>query len=235
MNVPGRQGSGSMGMLTVTAPGTTAGHLRVIPQPLYRRGQSRPVCGCETHLNDRGVPGWNSTTAARWNHLRTLLRREYPQLEFVKGTEVQKRGALHVHAILWSPDAVDLAVVHRLVLAAGFGCSVDWAPCEPGSRRAAYYVAKYVTKDAEPGDVPWDEEQLDTRTGELVQVTRAHFRPWTASRSWGVTMRQIRAAAGRSAAAAAAARRTSTNGPPEDDGESHRWLPGGDGPPPPGR
>lgn len=235
-SIPSRARSGSMGMLTITAPGTTPDHHRVIPRQIYRRGQSRPVCGCERRLDHRGIPGWNPTTSARWNHLRTSLRREYPGLEFVKGTEVQKRQALHVHVLMWSPKDVDVALIHRLVLAAGFGCSIDWTPCEPGSRRMAGYIAKYVTKDAEPADVPWDEEVLDTRTGELVQLRRAHFRAWTASRGWGITMREIRAAAGRAAAVTASARRAvASPGTSGNCGDHEAWRSGGGGLPPPDR
>ncbi len=222
-----------MGMLTVTAPGTTPGHQQVVPAQVYRRGMARPVCGCEGSLDDRGVPGWNATTAARWNHLRTLIRRQYPGVEFIKGTEVQQRGALHIHVILWSPQPVSVLTLQRLALQAGFGCSVDWAPAVPGSRRAAYYIAKYVTKDAEPSSVPWDEDLVDERTGEVTRCTRAHFRPWTASRQWGLTMGEVRRLARASAAAAAAARLEDEDD--QDGTNTDRWRSGGGGLPPPDR
>lgn len=203
--VPGRQGSAwALGMLTVTAPGTKVGHRR---WALGGSNRNQPVCHCErTDLSAHALAEWNSTVAARWNRLRTALVREYPGLEFFKATEVQKRGALHLHALLAVPGGrVDLRRVQDLVLAAGFGCVLDWAPIEPGSQKAARYVGKYVTKDAEQDQVPWSREVVNERTGELTVETLARFRPWTSSRHWGLTMTELRrlrrVAASRSASA----------------------------------
>lgn len=201
--VPGRQGPRwALGMLTVTAPGTGP-HRR---WALGGSNRNQPMCTCRLQAASAHDLGeWNAATPAMWNRLRTALARDYPGLEFFKASEVQKRGALHLHALLAVPGGrVDLRRVQSLVMAAGFGCVLDWAPIEPGSQKAARYVGKYVTKDAEQDQVPWSREVVDERTGELTVETLARFRPWTASRHWGLTMGELRrlrrVAAARSAA-----------------------------------
>lgn len=185
-----REGSGAAGMLTVTAPGVE-GHSEFIPG---RPGDHGP-CGCWKAARD-GLERWNPSAAARWNHLRTLLDREYPGMVYVRAAEVQKRGALHFHVLLWSPKPVVLQRMRELAMRAGFGCSVDWAPCDPGSRRWAYYLAKYITKSTDERDhVPWKVERLNKRTGEIrLMHSTATFRTWSSSRDWGLTMKQIREA-----------------------------------------
>lgn len=197
-----RERGGYMGMLTLTAGGDGDHQRWSVTGP---RGD-RPACDCA--VGDLAV--WNATHSARWNRLRTSLRREYPGLVFLRGVEVQDgkrggqgRGALHDHAIVWCPVPLDLAVVQALALRAGFGCVVDWAPCVPGSRRAAYYVSKYVTKACDSRDrVPW--LKIDHQTGEILSE-RATYRTWSASREWGMTMGAVRQVC-RAAAARAAAR-----------------------------
>ena len=56
--------------------------------------------------------------------------------------------------------------------------------------KAARYISKYVTKSSgQRSVVPW--ERLDPETGELVGA-RATYRLWSSSRTWGVTMREIK-------------------------------------------
>jgi hypothetical protein len=183
-------------MLTLTAPGERE-HKRFSPGG-WRA--DRPDCPCRVeHLGE-----WNASHSKRWNHLRTLLRREYPDLEFMRGVEVQRRGALHDHVILWSASPIDIVAIQGLALRAGFGCSCDWAPAEPGSRKLAYYISKYVTKACDARDlVPW--LAVDLATGEILS-DRATYRTWSMSRDWGLTMAQVRAVCAEFAARAAAAR-----------------------------
>jgi hypothetical protein len=193
--------AGYLGMLTFTSPSPDE-HLAWVVD--WDRRTERPRCGCHKRL-EGGLGLWNASASSRWNHLRTLLAREYPGQEFLKAVEVQERGALHLHVIHWSPEPIDLTVVQALAVRAGFGCVLDYAPCAPGSRRAAYYVAKYVTKACDQrGAVPWDV--VNTWTGEVEAVEQARYRTWSSSRGWGMTMRMlrdaIRAAAERRAAAA---------------------------------
>jgi hypothetical protein len=140
---------------------------------------------------------WNASHSSRWNWLRTNLRRAYPDLEFMRGVEVQTRGALHDHAMLWSPRPLAKGVVKELAMRAGFGHSIDLAPCEPGSQRAAYYVSKYITKATDSRhDVPWWGDVIDYETGEVTEgVIDGRYRTWSCSRGWGLTMAAVRAEA----------------------------------------
>lgn len=198
-----RDGRGVMGMLTLTAPGLPGHRQWDVTGPRSHR----PECSCGT--SDLGL--WNATHSARWNHFRTLLSRQYPDLEYLRGVEVQDgkrggggRGALHDHAIVWLSEQLDVGLVQEFALRAGFGCVVHWAPVEPGSRKAAYYVSKYVTKACDSREqVPWVE--IDVATGELLS-DRPTYRTWSMSSDWGLTMREVRAICAAHAARTAAVR-----------------------------
>lgn len=202
----------SGGMLTLTAPGTDPHRAWVVG------GSNRdaPMCGCTLTQGRKSLAIWNASASSRWNHLRTALRQQYPDLEFFAAKEVQTRGALHLHVIIANPEPIDVRLVQAMARRAGFGCVLDYAPAEPGSRRFAYYVSKYVTKDAEPAGVAWLREVLDKRTGEVTVQTRARYRPWSQSRDYGLTMAELRRLARVAAARAAAAKRDA--GPPQDSG-----------------
>lgn len=179
-----RSRSGYQGMLTLTGPGDP-GHNR---WRLTRSAEVR-VCGCDKHMAS-GPGVWNASAARRWNQLRTALAREYPGLIYLRAVEVQKRGVIHLHVIIWTPKPMALQRVQTLALAAGFGCNVQWAPCVPGSRQLAYYVAKYVTKATDSrDDCPWDV--VNTYTGEIIALPTARYRTWSCSRTWGMTMKQL--------------------------------------------
>lgn len=142
---------------------------------------------------------WNASHSARWNRFRTALRRDHPELQFFRGVEVQTRGALHDHAMVWSPRPLAKRRLRELALAAGFGHSVDLAPAPPGSKRAAYYVSKYVSKSTDSrSDVPWwgTTVEIDIDTGEVVEhegPVDGRYRTWSMSREWGMTMAAARA------------------------------------------
>jgi hypothetical protein len=138
---------------------------------------------------------WNASASAAWNRLRLALSR-VTDLEYFRAVEVQRRGALHLHVIVWSADPLDVREVQELAIAAGFGCSVDLKPLRPEHAR---YVAKYATKGADARHVvPWRRivQVLDEETGELLDLVNCDptFRTWSSSRRWGLTMREIRAA-----------------------------------------
>lgn len=179
-----RSSSGFLYMLTLTAPGTRA----------HRLPDGSP-CPC-TPAGGVHLAAWNASHSRRWNHFRTVLRQGVPEVQFFRGVEVQNRGALHDHALVWSPVALSTVRLRDLALRAGFGHAVDLAPIEPGSRKCAYYVSKYVTKATDSRDlVPWLAEVVDTRTGEVSQgVVAGRYRTWSMSREWGSTMAQVRAA-----------------------------------------
>jgi hypothetical protein len=129
------------------------------------------------------------------------LRRDHPSLQFLRGVEVQERGVLHDHAIVWSATPLSLKRVRELAIAAKFGHGVDLKPLPPGTRAAADYatksVAGYVTKACDARDrVPWwgTVQPLDVRTGEIDPegIIDGRYRTWSCSREWGMTMAQVR-------------------------------------------
>lgn len=180
------RGHGFLYLLTLTAPGDS--------QHTYAGG--RLTCRC-TPPGGVDLAEWNASHSRRWNHFRTRVKAEYPGLQFFRGVEVQVRGALHDHAMVWSPVPLDLRWLREVAMDAGFGHSVDLAACEPGSKKAAYYVSKYVTKATDSRDlVPWAAEVVDVRTGEVSRgVIAGRYRTWSMSREWGLTMSAVRAQA----------------------------------------
>lgn len=198
-----RRPGGYLYFLTLTAPGEEAHCLRAGCSGAGEGlGCGHPRCGC-TPLGGVDLGDWNTSHSARWNRLRTALRRDYPGLQFFRGVEVQKRGALHDHAMVWSPfplhvgDRPGMPGLRTRALAAGFGHSLDCPPVDPGSRKAAYYVSKYVTKACDLREsVPWVGELVDVETGEVtIGRVPGRYRTWSMSREWGETMSQVRAAA----------------------------------------
>jgi hypothetical protein len=189
-------------MLTLTAPGENA-HDRLDPKvggafatsrhrqavPSWRHvSTARPACDCG--LPPGGLEEWNPSAGARWNVLRTNLRRNH-ELEFFKVNEVQDRGALHLHVLLRSQTPLDVMEIHALALSAGFGCSMDLA--QMPAARAARYVAKYAAKGytGRP-EVPWKDYVLDKGTGEMRVRQTAAYRTVSQSHRWGLTLRQIK-------------------------------------------
>ena len=183
-----RAGTGYQGMLTITAP-ASEGHLRWVPG--WDGKRPREACGCAAAMVG-GLGSWNASAGKRWNVLRGALSRLYPGIEYFRAVETQKRGALHLHNVIWTPVPLVLKDVQAAALAAGFGCVIDYEPAAAGDTRQAAYVAKYVTKATDDrGEVPWDV--LDQETGEVVAVKDARYRTWSSSRGWGMTMKIVEA------------------------------------------
>jgi hypothetical protein len=194
----GSRRTGYLYMLTLTAPGD--------------REHSMPsgdVCPC-TPAGGVDLADWNASAASRWNRMRTRLRVQVPELEYLRAVEVQKRGALHLHVIVWSPVPLDRIALRRMAIGYGFGHELDLAPVVPGSRKHAYYVAKYVTKACDSrDDVPWRADVLDEESGEVRRMhTVASYRTWSASHGWGLTMSEVRAICARAAVNGRAALRS---------------------------
>jgi hypothetical protein len=168
----------STGMLTFTAPGDP-GHRSVNWFGPY----GEAGCRCARALSDQGL--WNASAGKRWNHLRTVLRRRYPELDFHRAAEFQVRGLIHLHVTVAYAETLDLQWIRDRAIDAGFGCSTDWQPVvKPG------YVAKYVTKSLDVMDtVPWSV--VDGETGEISHAATPRMRTWSCSRSWPVTMKEI--------------------------------------------
>lgn len=176
--------------LTLTAPGEDVHYL-----PNGERCPCTPPGGVD-------LAEWNATLGRRWNDFCTYVRRllDDQALQFFKGTEVQQRGALHIHALIRPSRPVKAPTMKKLRAMAihlGFGHAVDLQPV--AREKHAWYVAKYVSKACDDrAHVPWARhgQVLDEETGELVaQLVRcdATYRPWSSSRHWGVTMRQVKA------------------------------------------
>lgn len=152
---------------------------------------------------------WNASAGGRWNRLVQDLRRELgDKVEYFAAKEVQRRGALHFHVLVRSSDGRPVAlsggVLRALAIRHGFGHSVDVQPVAPNH---AAYVSKYVSKSADARHrVPWKgwghrtHRDLDRATGEVTEVrTRVRtfdptYRTWSASRGWGRSMAEVRAA-----------------------------------------
>lgn len=133
---------------------------------------------------------WNGSHGRRWNHFVTQLRREVRvQLEFFRGCEVQKRGALHDHVVILSAAPITHSTVKRTAVRAGYGYICDLKPLRSDEdyRRTAGYVSKYVTKaTGERHRTPWPEKRRHRKSGT------ATFRTWSRSRGYGVPMAEIR-------------------------------------------
>jgi len=173
-------------MLTVTAPAEDE-HLGWVVD--WDRKTPRAVCGCEGQIIG-GLGSWNASAGKRWNRLRGELARLYPGIVFLRAVEVQERGAIHLHVIVWTPEPLVLREVQALALDAGFGCVIDFKPAKAGDTRQAAYVSKYVTQATDQrGEVPWDV--VDRESGEVVAVSGAKFRTWSCSRDWGLTMKAV--------------------------------------------
>lgn len=179
-------------LVTLTAPSDVDQHCRRHKRCGGRRDDTCDVCPC-TPEDGVHLAEWNGQCSARWNRFIEQLRRETGiKLQYFRAAEVQQRGALHFHVLIRLPRgrgaALSVKQVRRLAMDYGFGHSVDLAVVN--DERAAGYVAKYVVKAcADRSLMPW----VHRRTAE---VTNGHgrYRCWTASRQWGTTMAEVRAA-----------------------------------------
>lgn len=174
--------------LTVTAPGTRAGHLRWYQGT---RPTHRPVCTCDQHGMTMGR--WNGQESACWNRLRTAMTRDRT-VQFVGAVETQKRGMLHRHIVLFTDEPLVHSEVQALALAAGYGCVLDLEPLDSFGK-VSRYLTKYVAKaSGDRAQVPWSRWHVDRTTGEMQLRRRPTYRLWSSSRLWGITMKQIKAA-----------------------------------------
>jgi hypothetical protein len=111
----------------------------------------------------------------------------HDDVQYFRGVEPQRRGALHDHVLLrCRGDVVAMREqVRALAIRHGFGHSLDLRWARQGDEG---YVAKYVTDSVDGrANVEW----LDVETGEV--TTGARCRTWTSTRRWGATMRELRA------------------------------------------
>jgi len=92
---------------------------------------------------------WNATVPERFARLMRSLRRWMPECEYARVLELQKRGALHVHALVLGWRWVDLEAVRALVVAAGFGPRFEISEVRDGQGLARYLASKYLVKSHE--------------------------------------------------------------------------------------
>lgn len=191
-----------MYFLTLTAPGKHRHCTRGDGCEYKRRGEEcrhPDACRC-TEAGGVDLGYWNMGHSAAWNRLRTRITKHYPETEYFRGVEVQdgkrggtRRGALHDHMLLWVRSPLHKRELREWAIDAGFGHSLDLVDVVPGSKREAYYVAKYVTKSCDMrADAVWYE--IDTETGEIA-AARGRYRTWSMSEDWGDSMATVRAAA----------------------------------------
>lgn len=168
---------GDVFVLTLTAPGNGA--------HMYRGRR----CPC-TPEEGVDLATWNGEMATRWNHFITDVRRTIGECEYMAAKEVQKRGALHIHAPLrfTRPTTVRLSKIRALAIRHGFGHEVHLDPIAPERvDSACWYVSKYVSKSSTERDrAPFVHHQ----TGE---VGPGRWRTWTSSRAWGSSMAAVKA------------------------------------------
>jgi len=137
---------------------------------------------------------WNASIGKRWNWFVTDLRREPGvELEYFKATEVQRRGALHLHLAMRfrRPCRVGTSRLRELAMRWGFGHEITLV--EMRGEGGAWYVTKHVSEAAdERSMVPWTSTPtVNERTGEITPGPRS-YRTWTASRGWGETMAAVK-------------------------------------------
>lgn len=196
--------AGYLYFLTVTAPGTKAGHRRWFQGK--RPAGGTPQCDCDTVWAWHSLGSWNRQESANWNRLRTALGRHVGgKTAYISAVEPQKRGALHRHIVVASPRPLIHTEVQGLALAAGYGCVLDLEPLQ-SPEKAARYLSKYVTKTAnERAEVPWQVVVVNERTGEVyTRGDRATYRAWSSSQDWGCTRKLLREEARTQAQARAA-------------------------------
>jgi len=103
-----------------------------------------------TAPGDVDAETWNAGASERWHNFMTVLRREYPGLQFWRVAELQARGAIHFHVLFRGRRFMAAGKVRRAALATGFGSWVGVRSCHKyrhGARGSALYFGKYLLKD----------------------------------------------------------------------------------------
>lgn len=174
--------------VTLTAPGDRVHCER--HKKCDATGVDCRACSC-TPEGGVDLAVWNSFAGRRFSDFVNDLRRHgLADLQYCKGAECQERGALHFHLMMRTRGALTVQVVRKWAKHHGFGHSVDVQLLSVGeAMRAARYCAKYVSKAVdERGSIPW----LDRSTGERCDGA-PKYRTWSSSRSWGESMRSLKA------------------------------------------
>ena len=163
--------------ITLTAPGD---------RQHFIRGQI--LCPC-TPKGGVDLRVWNGQAASRFNRWKQDLERAYGvRFEHFRAVEAQGRGAIHYHLAVRAaaPVVIRKSKIRALAMKHGFGHEVDLQAVVDD--RCASYMSKYVSKSSdERAAVPY----VHPVTGE---VGPGRWRTWSSSRSWGQSMKLVRAA-----------------------------------------
>jgi len=160
--------------------------------------------GCQADA--ASVAAWEAGLPKRWSYFRQSLRRSLGagvDVQFFKTYEEQRRGVLHVHALVRVEGVCSKrrfrSAVRSYRDAQGFGRQYDVSHVNGNDlreiARAAGYLAKYVTKayDAETTVATVKDDAVGWHPPMIaVCVRRRAVRAWSASRGWGETMHETR-------------------------------------------
>jgi hypothetical protein len=103
-----------------------------------RHQRAKPVMLTLTY---REVGGWHKRHISELlRHLRNWVRRRGHRLRYVWVAELQQRGALHYHVLLWLPRGLTLPKPDKQGWWTHGSTRIEWA------RKPAGYLAKYASK-----------------------------------------------------------------------------------------
>lgn len=92
-------------------------------------------------LTYREVDGWHQRHISELlRHIRNWMRRRGHRLRYVWVAELQQRGALHYHVLLWLPRGLTLPKPDKQGWWTHGSTRIEWA------RKPAGYLAKYASK-----------------------------------------------------------------------------------------
>ena len=92
---------------------------------------------------------WNATAQARFAATLRVLRTRLRRAEYARVLEMQRRGVLHVHALMTGWERLDLAWVRSVLVVHGFGPWFEVKPIRDLHAVAGYIAAKYLAKSHE--------------------------------------------------------------------------------------
>jgi len=190
-----------LALVTFTAPGAA-----VLPWDRARcwfRHDDSVRCsgkiGCR--VLEAAADAWHASMPKRWSYFRQYCRRFLPgcEIDYVRTVEPQERGVLHVHVVVRVTGVCSVRRLRACMKAYahwhGFGPQVDVSPVNGHDlrsiARSAGYVAKYVTK-AHDCELTVPAIAVSDSAGCVKSGRRRRVRPWSASRTWGDSMRETK-------------------------------------------
>jgi hypothetical protein len=150
-------GGGGPGLVTSHTSGTSPDLIEVEPFLTRLRRMARSVLtAARMHefelrhtrckpamltLTYRQVDGWHKRHISELlRHIRNWLARRGHRLRYVWVAELQQRGALHYHVLLWLPRGLSLPKPDKQGWWTHGSTRIEWA------RKPAGYLAKYASK-----------------------------------------------------------------------------------------